>query len=76
MATSVVVVSWDLGNRMWNNRGELHLARDSIGKEAGGGWRRLEEAREAGGGWKRQEGLRSHVLSLFLVTSKLVCNCS
>lgn len=22
LRTSVVVVSWDLGNRMWNNRGE------------------------------------------------------
>lgn len=64
----MVVMSWDLGNRMWNIRRELYLAGDSVGKEAG-------EAREVGGGWRRQESVWSHVLSLFLIPSKLVCNC-
>lgn len=43
----MVVMSWDLGNRMWNNRKELHLAKDSssVSKESG-------EAREAEGGRK------------------------
>jgi hypothetical protein len=53
-------MSWDLGNWLWNNRRELHLARDSssIGKESG-------EAREAEGG-RKVCGSMSSLCFLFL----------